>query len=77
MYFSEFRDYFQTSTPIEWSSLHLDELCVEALRRGPIPQHIAFVMDGNRRFAKIHDIPIAKGHILGVDATIKVRRIYL
>ena len=32
-----------------------------------IPRHIAFVMDGNRRWAKRKKIPTIKGHIAGKD----------
>ncbi|KAE8310640.1 putative undecaprenyl diphosphate synthase-domain-containing protein [Aspergillus transmontanensis] len=41
---------------------------VNIIRRGPIPQHVAFIMDGNRRYAKTHGIPTAKGHYLGAEA---------
>lgn len=32
---------------------------------GPIPDHIAFIMDGNRRYAKKHKINEGMGHRLG------------
>ena len=37
-----------------------------------IPTHIAVIQDGNRRYAKAHDISTAEGHRLGADTTLKV-----
>lgn len=34
----------------------------------PLPRHVAIVMDGNRRWAKLHDLSEAEGHSAGVDA---------
>ena len=31
-------------------------------------QHIAIIMDGNRRWAKLRNLPTAMGHKKGVDA---------
>lgn len=45
-----------------------------ALRQGPIPQHVAFVMDGNRRFARSHGIETVEGHNLGFEALARVCR---
>jgi undecaprenyl diphosphate synthase len=33
-----------------------------------IPRHVAIVMDGNRRWAKLHGMSEAEGHSAGVDA---------
>ncbi|GMH25769.1 hypothetical protein Nepgr_027612 [Nepenthes gracilis] len=35
---------------------------------GPIPNHIAFIMDGNRRYAKKHNLMEGTGHRLGFVA---------
>lgn len=35
---------------------------------GPIPNHIAFIMDGNRRYAKKHNLAEGTGHRLGFTA---------
>lgn len=35
-------------------------------------QHIAIIMDGNRRWAKLHNVPTAIGHKKGVDSLKKV-----
>lgn len=32
---------------------------------GPIPHHIAFIMDGNRRYAKRRNLPVGEGHKAG------------
>jgi len=32
------------------------------------PRHVAIIMDGNRRWARLHGVPEAQGHAAGVDA---------
>ncbi len=39
---------------------------------GPIPKHVAFVMDGNRRFAKKKHIEIKEGHNSGFYSMARV-----
>jgi tritrans,polycis-undecaprenyl-diphosphate synthase [geranylgeranyl-diphosphate specific] len=38
---------------------------LEEVRRGPIPQHVGIIMDGNRRFAQRLGLDPAAGHVLG------------
>ncbi|ORX97367.1 Di-trans-poly-cis-decaprenylcistransferase [Basidiobolus meristosporus CBS 931.73] len=40
-------------------------LLIEILKCGPIPRHLAFIMDGNRRFAKKLSVRTVEGHIRG------------
>ncbi|KAL3636340.1 hypothetical protein CASFOL_020887 [Castilleja foliolosa] len=35
---------------------------------GPIPNHVAFIMDGNRRYAKLHNLEQGSGHRAGFSA---------
>ena len=72
MYLSQFRNWFLQSPPVEWSIVQLRELLVGALRQGPVPRHVAFVMDGNRRFARSHQIETVEGHNLGFEALARV-----
>lgn len=61
------------SPPVEWGLQRLRQLLIGALRQGRIPKHVAFVMDGNRRFARSHQIETVEGHNLGFEALARVR----
>jgi ditrans,polycis-polyprenyl diphosphate synthase len=37
------------------------------LRSGPVPRHIAIIMDGNRRFARQNHVVTIQGHAAGFD----------
>jgi len=62
-----------SSPPVAWTVRQLRELLIGALRQGAIPQHVAFVMDGNRRFAREHHIETVEGHNMGFEALARVR----
>lgn len=44
------------------------DLFISVLRTGPVPQHIAFIMDGNRRFAKQNNLELGEGHVAGFES---------
>ena len=50
----------------------LQQTCCRILRCGPIPQHVAFIMDGNRRFARKQSVERAEGHLKGFDKLAEV-----
>ena len=52
----------------------VERLACGIVNSGPIPQHVAFIMDGNRRFARTHGIEVARGHKLGYDKLEEVLR---
>ncbi|RDL41130.1 Ditrans,polycis-polyprenyl diphosphate synthase ((2E,6E)-farnesyl diphosphate specific) [Venustampulla echinocandica] len=72
MHLSQLRKWMLASPPVEWGIHRLRELLIGALRQGPIPQHVAFVMDGNRRFARSHKIETVEGHNLGFEALARI-----
>ncbi|KAI4240101.1 MAG: hypothetical protein L6R40_005340 [Gallowayella cf. fulva] len=72
MHLSQLRRWILQSPPVEWAISQLRELLMGALRQGPIPKHVAFVMDGNRRFARSHRIETVEGHNLGFEALARV-----
>jgi undecaprenyl diphosphate synthase len=39
-----------------------------------LPKHIAIIPDGNRRWAKAHNLPVFEGHRRGAETTIKIAR---
>ncbi|KNG85699.1 prenyltransferase [Aspergillus nomiae NRRL 13137] len=72
MHLSKLRKWFLASPPIEMAISKLRELLIGAIKQGPVPQHIAFVMDGNRRFARTHGIETVEGHNLGFEALARI-----
>jgi hypothetical protein len=69
---TQLRKWMLESPPVEWGIDQVRELLIGALRHGPIPQHVAFVMDGNRRFARNHRMETVEGHNLGFEALARV-----
>lgn len=41
------------------------DILIYALRMGPIPKHVSFIMDGNRRYARKQNMSIKMGHEAG------------
>lgn len=63
------------SPPGEWALNQLRSLLIGALRQGPVPQHIAFEMDGNRRYARSHRMETIEGHHHGFEALARIMEI--
>lgn len=43
-------------------------LMINVMKTGKIPQHIAFIMDGNRGYARQYDLPsVIDGHERGAE----------
>ncbi|KAG9442850.1 hypothetical protein H6P81_018704 [Aristolochia fimbriata] len=57
---------------------NISDICRRGLFRvlsfGPIPQHIAFIMDGNRRFARYRNMKQGSGHQVGFLALMSILR---
>ncbi|CCH59711.1 hypothetical protein TBLA_0B08960 [Henningerozyma blattae CBS 6284] len=57
--------------PVKKSSIFLtihsrfQTVLINILKLGPIPEHVSFIMDGNRRYAKSNNLPLKKGHEAG------------
>ncbi|KFB41404.1 AGAP002026-PA-like protein [Anopheles sinensis] len=57
-----------TSTWVRESNLQwYHRWVIRVLQAGPIPTHVAFIMDGNRRYAKKANIAKAEGHSAGFE----------
>lgn len=46
----------------------LTRLLLRLLALGPVPRHVAFVMDGNRRFARLRGQRVVEGHLRGFES---------
>ncbi|KAI1328056.1 di-trans,poly-cis-decaprenylcistransferase [Xylariaceae sp. FL0255] len=75
LYLSHLRKWFWKSPPAEWPINQARDILIGTLKQGPIPKHVAFEMDGNRRFAKDHHIETIEGHHLGFEALARVLEI--
>ena len=52
---------------------YLRSFCNNVIKSGPLPQHVAIIMDGNRRFAKKVNCERSKGHEKGFEKLTEVR----
>ncbi|QSL65790.1 hypothetical protein MERGE_000068 [Pneumocystis wakefieldiae] len=64
---TEIRTQVRIFPLFQFLSKEFRELCILAIRQGPVPTHIAFVMDGNRRWAKHMNLEPADGHSRGFE----------
>lgn len=47
--------------------LYINDFILDTFQQGPIPNHVAFIMDGNRRYAKENQVTVAEGHSAGAS----------
>jgi ditrans,polycis-polyprenyl diphosphate synthase len=52
---------------------HLTAILIFIVSLGPIPKHVAFVMDGNRRYARGKGQKVRDGHTEGFESLKRVR----
>lgn len=61
-------------TAIKWNGgkeLNVfQKLALQFVKIGPVPKHVAFIMDGNRRYARKVNSPVIEGHYLGFQTLI-------
>lgn len=52
---------------VDSSLSYFQRFCVNIVKSGRVPKHIAIIMDGNRRFAKKTNVKRVEGHERGFD----------
>ncbi|EDK38659.1 hypothetical protein PGUG_02757 [Meyerozyma guilliermondii ATCC 6260] len=57
---------------VRYISTIFKDFLINMLRTGPNPKHIAFIMDGNRRFSKRNHMKLADGHSKGAEVLFEV-----
>lgn len=50
----------------------LRTLVIETLKKGPLPNHVGFIMDGNRRYSRSAGLQVEEGHMAGFEALKRV-----
>src|ERR1044072_6761572 len=63
-----------TSHLLEGLCCYLRRCVFAILSVGPMPNHIAFIMDGNRRYAKKRNLGEGDGHRAGFSALLSILR---
>ena len=51
----------------------IERIALAILAAGPIPRHVAFIMDGNRRYARGRHMEAFRGHVEGFQTLKQVR----
>ena len=59
----------------ERKTSYLRSFCNNVIKCGPMPKHVAIIMDGNRRFAKKVNCERSKGHEKGFEKLTEVSAI--
>ncbi|EJS42389.1 srt1p [Saccharomyces arboricola H-6] len=63
--FQKIFEWIMSLRLFSWLYITVQNLLIKSLSVGPIPEHVSFIMDGNRRYAKSRRLPVKKGHEAG------------
>ena len=64
---------YEAAGRLRESILHqVQRAIIATFRAGPVPRHVAFVMDGNRRYARSQGKHVFEGHLNGFYALRRV-----
>jgi ditrans,polycis-polyprenyl diphosphate synthase len=56
---------------MEWLEAAIRPVACAILKHGAVPRHVAFIMDGNRRYAEQNAITVAQGHKRGFERLLR------
>ncbi|CCD26406.1 ditrans,polycis-polyprenyl diphosphate synthase NDAI_0H02320 [Naumovozyma dairenensis CBS 421] len=63
--FHQMFDWIFGLTLINTAYKKIQSFLINILSMAPVPEHVSFIMDGNRRYAKSRNLPLKKGHEAG------------
>ena len=64
----------EVSKMASWLTTQARKAGSYVLTSGPTPRHVAFIMDGNRRYARKAAVEVKQGHADGFDKLKEVSR---
>lgn len=59
-------------SPVDFFYRKFQKVLLAALAMGPVPRHVSFIMDGNRRYAKSLNMKLKDGHEAGGNTLLKM-----
>lgn len=59
---------------LDLAQLHLRRLLFQILASAPLPHHISFILDGNRRYARKYCLPPGDAHQIGFRNLVRILR---
>ena len=70
---AETNSWFHENSRPNW----FHQRIISVLKCGHVPKHVAFIMDGNRRYAKKEHVDRQVGHMKGFDKLTEVCPIFI
>ncbi|WFD29345.1 ditrans,polycis-polyprenyl diphosphate synthase [(2E,6E)-farnesydiphosphate specific] [Malassezia sp. CBS 17886] len=60
------------SSIVSAGSAFVQSIPMRLIAAGPLPRHVAFIMDGNRRWSRANGLAVRQGHQMGFEALKRV-----
>lgn len=64
--------FVTNSSPVVWLNNFTRKAIANMLATGTVPEHVALIMDGNRRYAKTNGLPTQGGHEAGSATLLEI-----
>lgn len=69
---SGFKNIILSFPLITYLQSFVKDIIIAIMKTGPIPKHIALIMDGNRTYAKNNQLSLKEGHLAGAETLIQI-----
>ncbi|KAL7664060.1 Alkyl transferase [[Candida] zeylanoides] len=70
--FQDVLDLFKAIPLVTYGVGIAQDMILSVMKNGPVPRHVALIMDGNRTFARNNKLPLKDGHNAGAQTLVQV-----
>jgi ditrans,polycis-polyprenyl diphosphate synthase len=74
--FQDVLDLFKAIPLVTYGVGIAQDMILSVMKNGPVPRHVALIMDGNRTFARNNKLPLKDGHNAGAQTLVQVSTVY-